>query len=110
MNAVTHNRQERLTLFHFLQRQARRTVQLIIRILDSSCAFLTSSIDIWRNITEYLRQRYDATTVNDECRIRMELEVSKFVPLHVRENLIVTVTNTELYLALRQGALNKSPG
>jgi hypothetical protein len=59
---------------------------------------------------EFLRQYYDATTVNDECLSRMELEVSKFVPLHMTENLVVTVTEMELYLALRQGALNKSPG
>jgi hypothetical protein len=39
---------------------------------------------------------------------RMELEVSKVVPLHMTENLVVTVTDMELYLALRQGAVNKS--
>jgi len=40
----------------------------------------------------------------------MELEVSRFVPAHMRENLIVAVTDMELYLALWKGALNKSPG
>jgi hypothetical protein len=39
----------------------------------------------------------------------MELEVSKFVSLHTRKKLVLTVTDVELYLALRQGALNKSP-
>lgn len=79
-------------------------------MLDSTGAVLTSSIDISRNMMEFLRQRYDVITVNGECLSRMELEVSKFVPLYMRENLVVTVTDMELYLALRQGALNKSPG
>jgi hypothetical protein len=51
---------------------------------------------------EFLRQRYDAMTVNGDCLCRMELEVSNFVPLHMKENLVVTVTEMELYLALRQ--------
>jgi len=59
---------------------------------------------------EFLRQRYESMTVNGDCRSRMELEVSNFLPLHMRENLVVTVTDMELYLALRQVDLNKSPG
>jgi len=40
----------------------------------------------------------------------VEQKASKIVPTDVREGLAVPITNGELYLAVRQGVPNKSPG
>jgi len=47
---------------------------------------------------------------NCKCLQRVEQEASTVVPMDVREGLAALITDGELYLAVRQGAPNKSPG
>jgi lysophospholipid acyltransferase (LPLAT)-like uncharacterized protein len=47
-------------------------------------------------------------TLNFECLRRVEQEASTIVPTDVREGLAEPITDGKLYLAVRQGAPNKS--
>jgi hypothetical protein len=101
---------ERTTLCNLSQRQAWRTARLITRTLDSSGVLQMNVRDILHTMTEFLSQRYKATIVNCECLRRMEHEMFKVMPTAMREDLVVEFTDMELYLTVRQGTPNKSPG
>ena len=94
------------SLLHLSQRQTRRTDRLITRMLDSSGALLTSSRGILPIISEYLRQRYYVMSVNCECLRQMEQDVTEVLPINKRKDFVVPITDMELLLPVRHGAMN----
>ena len=101
---------EEPTLYHILKRRRRQESRMITSVHDSNGNKHTSTSDILRTFTTFMRSKYDDIAVDAGSVKHMARVGTKTIPAEVKDYLDLPVTLEELHLAVRKGKVQKAPG